>query len=52
MTALLGIIIGILLIGRELWPQRRELLMAALLLLIWMPIVWFMVELFVRMPRD
>ncbi|WP_177248155.1 hypothetical protein [Bradyrhizobium sp. Ghvi] len=35
---LLGIIV------RELWPRRRELLLAALLLLIWRAIVSFMVE--------
>ncbi|WP_426608903.1 hypothetical protein [Bradyrhizobium sp. McL0616] len=37
MTALIGIVLGMLLgiIGRELWPRRRELLMAALLLLVW-----------------
>src|SRR5206468_9696878 len=52
-TALVGLIVGMLLgiIGRELWPRRGELLMAALLPLIWTPIVWFMVELFLRMCR-
>jgi hypothetical protein len=54
MTALIGLILGMLLgiIGRELWPRRRELLMAALLLLIWTPIVWFMVEMFFRKPKN
>ncbi|MBH5372806.1 hypothetical protein [Bradyrhizobium glycinis] len=41
MEALIGLILGMLLgiIGCELWPRRRELLMAAALLLIWTPIV-------------
>lgn len=53
MTALIGLILGMMLgiVGRELWPRRRELLMAALLLLVWAPIVRFMVELFLRMPK-
>ena len=42
---LLGIIV------RELWPRRREILLAAMLLLIWTPIVWFMVELWLLMPK-
>jgi hypothetical protein len=48
-SLLLGVLLGIL--GRELWPRWRELLMAAVLLLIWTPIVWFMVEVFLRIPR-
>jgi hypothetical protein len=53
MTALIGLMLGMVLgiIGCEIWPHRRELLMAALLLLIWTPIIWFMVEPFLRMPR-
>lgn len=53
MTALIGLVLGMLLgvIARELWPRWRESLMAALLLLIWTPIIWFMVEMFLRMPR-
>jgi len=48
---LLGIIV------RELWPRRRELLLAALLLLIWRAIVSFVVELLrwdigIRWQRD
>ena len=52
MTVLVGLILGMALgiIGRELWPRWRELLMAAVLLLVWTPIVWFMVEIFLRMP--
>jgi hypothetical protein len=38
-------------IAREMWPRRQELLMGALLLLICTPIVWFMVEMFLRMPK-
>ncbi|WP_426615391.1 hypothetical protein [Bradyrhizobium sp. McL0616] len=53
MEALVGLIVGMALgiIGRELWPRRRELLMAAVLLLIWTPVVWFIVELWLRMPK-
>ncbi|MGY4626821.1 hypothetical protein [Bradyrhizobium sp. USDA 4486] len=53
MTALIGLMFGMLLgiIGRELWPRRRELLMAAALLLVSTPIVWFMVEVWLRMPK-
>jgi galactitol-specific phosphotransferase system IIC component len=51
--AIIGLILGMLLgiIGRELWPRWRELLITALLLLIWTPIVWFMLALFLRMPQ-
>ncbi len=53
MEAIIGLILGMLLgiIGRELWPRWRELLITALLLLIWTPIVWFMLALFLRMPQ-
>jgi hypothetical protein len=53
MTALIGIILGMMLgiLGRELWPRRREVLLTLLLLLVWTPIVWFMVELWLGMPR-
>jgi hypothetical protein len=54
MTAFIGLILSMLLgiIVRELWPRRRELLMAALLLLIWIADRWFMVEVFLRMPKN
>jgi hypothetical protein len=53
LTALIALVLGIVLgiIGRELWPRRRELLLAALLMLIWTPIVWFTVVLFLKMPK-
>ncbi|MGY3233332.1 multisubunit Na+/H+ antiporter MnhE subunit [Bradyrhizobium sp. USDA 4472] len=53
MTALIGLILGMLLgiVIRELWPRRRELLMAALLLLAFAPILWFMVQMWLHMPR-
>lgn len=60
MIALIGLFIGMSLgiLVRELWARRsylqglaRTVAMAVVLIVVFAPVVWFMVELFLRLPK-
>ena len=59
MTALIGLVIGMTvgIVCRELWARRaqargvvRTVLMALALLLVWAPILWLIVTIFLKPP--